>query len=133
MSKFLRYILTHDVEVITFIVFLIVIAIAVARIVKGARQRSKDNRAPRLTVPATVIGKRMDVSTRKHPVAGDLSGAHGFSTTSSTTYYVSFEVKSGDRMELRVGGKEYGLLTKGDSGKLTFQGTRFLSFDPLEK
>lgn len=32
-------------------------------------------------------------------------------------------------MELGVSGSEYGMLAEGDSGKLTFQGTRYLSFE----
>ena len=43
-------------------------------------------------------------------------------------YYVTFQVESGDRMELSVRGKEYGLLAEGDYGRLTFQGTRYLGF-----
>ena len=35
----------------------------------------------------------------------------------------------GDRLELRLPGREYGLLTEGDTGLLTFQGTRYLSFE----
>ena len=49
--------------------------------------------------------------------------------TTSTTYYATFQVQSGDRMELPVPATEYGLLIEGDEGDLTFQGTRFLSFD----
>ena len=49
-------------------------------------------------------------------------------TSASTTYYVTFEVASGDRMELRLQGHEYGLIVEGDRGELTFQGTRFLGF-----
>lgn len=48
--------------------------------------------------------------------------------SSSTTYYVTFQVESGDRMELHVSGIEYGMLVEGDYGKLTFQGTRYLEF-----
>ena len=59
----------------------------------------------------------------------DMSGAHGFHTTSSTTYYVTFQVESGDRMEFHVSGLEYGMLAEGDTGRLTFQGTRYLSFE----
>jgi hypothetical protein len=50
-------------------------------------------------------------------------------TTHSTTYYVTFQVESGDRMELQLAGNEYGLLVEGDRGKLTFQGTRYLGFE----
>jgi hypothetical protein len=43
--------------------------------------------------------------------------------------YVTFEVESGDRMEFHVAGHEYGMLIEGDTGNLTFQGTRYLGFD----
>ena len=46
-----------------------------------------------------------------------------------TTYYVTFQVESGDRMELRLSGTEYGQLAEGDTGKLSFQGTRYLGFE----
>lgn len=49
--------------------------------------------------------------------------------SSSTTYYVTFEFGSGDRFEFAVGGPEFGMLAERDSGKLTFQGTRFLKFE----
>jgi hypothetical protein len=48
--------------------------------------------------------------------------------TTSTSYYATFEVESGDRMELSVDGRAYGLLAQGDIGSLTFQGTRYLGF-----
>ena len=48
---------------------------------------------------------------------------------SHTTYYVTFEAESGDRTEFRVSGREYGSIAEGDQGKLTFQGTRYISFD----
>ena len=50
-------------------------------------------------------------------------------THTSTRYYVTFQVESGDRMEFSVSGPEYGMLAEGDRGKLTFQGTRYLSFE----
>ena len=62
------------------------------------------------------------------PVAGDATGAHGFHSTSSTTYYVTFEVRGGDRLEFSVDGSEYGQLVEGDRGELTFQGTRYIGF-----
>ena len=54
---------------------------------------------------------------------------HGFHSTTSTSYYATFQVESGDRMELSMTGTEYGLLAEGDRGKLTFQGTRYLGFE----
>lgn len=53
----------------------------------------------------------------------------GTAAITSTRYYVTFQVESGDRMEFSVTGLEYGMLAEGDIGKLTFQGTRYLSFE----
>ncbi len=114
------------VYVVIFIVFLGIFFFAVYRIVK---QKRKDDRSPRLTVPARIVSKRTDVSQHSDPVGGDITGAHGYSTTSSTTYYATFQVESGDRMELRVPGSQYGFLVEGDRGRLTFQGSRFLGFE----
>jgi len=44
---------------------------------------------------------------------------------------VTFLVESGDRIELCVSGTEYGMLVEGDTGRLTFQGTRYLSFERI--
>ncbi len=102
------------------ITFVLVIGIFVVVIAKGVREWNKNNHSPRLTVRATVVAKRTNVSRHR-------SGTTGMGHT-STTYYVTFQVESGDRMELLLPGTEYGLLVEGDEGSLTFQGTRFLSF-----
>ena len=81
---------------------------------------NKNNHSPRLTVPATVVAKRTEVS-RHHT---DNTMMHTF-----TTYYATFQVESGDRMELEVDGSDYGMLVEGDFGKLMFQGTRYLGFE----
>jgi hypothetical protein len=47
---------------------------------------------------------------------------------SRTTYYVTFEFESSDRLELTVSGQEYGQLVGEDIGNLTFQGTQFIEF-----
>ena len=48
--------------------------------------------------------------------------------SSTTYYYITFEVNSGDRMEFSVTGEQYGMLAEGDYGTLTFQGTRYKCF-----
>lgn len=105
------------------IVFILVIGTFIVTAVKGIGQWNKNNHSPRLTVPATVVSKRTNVTRHHH---GGANGHHHHHT--STTYYVTFQVESGDRMELHVAGHEYGLLVEGDSGRLTFQGTRYLGF-----
>ena len=102
------------------LVFLVVLGMMLFTLVGNLRTWGKNNASPRLTVPATVVAKRMNVS-RHHT---DKAMAHTF-----TTYYVTFQVESGDRMELEVGGSDYGMLVEGDTGKLSFQGTRYLGFE----
>lgn len=116
-------------EVMFFLVFAIVAGVFIMTIVKGIGTWNKNNHSPRLTVAARIVSKRMNVSHHSHPNAGDMTGAHGYSTTSSTSYYVTFQVDSGDRMEFSVTGSEYGMLAEGDTGRLSFQGTRYLFFE----
>lgn len=112
-------------EVIFFIVCALVIGTFIAIIVKGISTWNKNNNSPRLTVAAKIVSKRTNISHHSHTNAG----THGHSTTFSTRYYVTFQVNSGDRMELSVTDSEYGMLAEGDIGKLSFQGTRYLSFE----
>ena len=100
------------------LMFILVFGIFIVTIVRGIGQWNKNNNSPRLTVPATVVSKRTNVSHHHH----DHHSHH------STSYYVTFQVDSGDRMELHMTGQEYGMLVEGDRGNLTFQGTRYLGF-----
>ena len=112
-------------ELLFFLVFFLIIGVFIATAIKGISQWNKNNHSPRLTVPATVVAKRTNVSHHHHNHGSN--GMHH--TTHSTSYYVTFQVESGDRMELHVAGHEFGLLVEGDQGKLTFQGTRYLGFE----
>ncbi len=111
-------------DIMFTLTFLMVIGVFVVTLVRMIGQWNKNNHSPRLTVPATIVAKRTNVSRHRHAGA---NGHHHHST--STTYYVTFQVDSGDRMELSMSGSEYGLLVEGDKGKLTFQGTRYLGFE----
>ena len=113
-------------QIMFTLVFVIVIGMFIVVAVKGISQWNKNNHSPRLTVPATIVAKRTNVSHHHHHNHAG-TGMHHSST--STTYYVTFEVESGDRMELHVAGSEYGMLIDGDRGNLTFQGTRYLGFE----
>ena len=104
------------------IIFGVILVMFVVTLVRGIGQWNRNNQSPRLTVEATVTAKRTQVSHHHH--------ANGPSHT-STRYYVTFQVESGDRMELPVSGPEYGMLDEGDRGRLTFQGTRYLGFERL--
>ena len=112
--------------IIFSLMFLLVFGVVLFGIIKAISQWNKNNHSPRLTVPATVVAKRTNVSHHHHNHGVDHVGHH---TSTSTSYDVTFQVESGDRMELHMAGNQYGLLVEGDRGKLTFQGTRFLSFE----
>ena len=105
------------------VIFVFVIGTFVSTGVKGFSQWQRNNNSPRLTVPATVVNKRTQVGHRHHHHDSHI---HSYNYTS---YFVTFQVESGDRMELEVPGGESGLLIEGDTGLLTFQGTRFLGFE----
>ena len=107
------------------LVFVLVIGVFIFTAVRGLMQWHSNNQSPRLTVAARLVSKRTHVSVHHHN-HGANAGVHH---SSSTTYFATFEVESGDRMELKVSGQEFGMLAEGDQGLLTFQGTRYLSFE----
>lgn len=107
------------------IVFIFVIGTIVIRAVGGISRWQSNNNKHVLTVPATVVTKR----TQMHHYATNNNGQ--LMDSDSTSYFVTFQFESGDRLELKVHGAEFGLLAEGDSGKLTFQGTRFLEFSRM--
>jgi len=113
------------VPIIIVIVFVFAFGTIIVRSVQGAKQWKRNNASPVLTVDATFVTKRTDLHQYSHNTGTD--NMHHMST--STTYYVTFEVASGDRMEFKVRDIEYGKLVEKDLGKLTFQGTRYLGFE----
>ncbi|CAH2716022.1 hypothetical protein BACCIP111895_03206 [Neobacillus rhizosphaerae] len=98
------------------IFFILVVGIILFTIFRGIREWSSNNKQPRLNVDAVVVSKRTSIS-------GGGNDSHA-----STSYHVTFQVESGDRMEFSVGGREYGQLAEGDIGELVFQGTRYHRF-----
>ena len=107
--------------ILFFIVFAFVFAVIVGTFVRGFRRERINDRSPRLTVQAKIVAKRTQVR-------GNASSVHT-AGSAYTHYFTTFEFDSGDRLELAVPADAYGYLVEGDEGNLTFQGTRFLSFD----
>jgi hypothetical protein len=112
-----------SISVIFPVFFLLVAAIILISIIKGIGEWSNNNKQPVLTVEAHIVSKRSHTSHHVH------NNNNGIQHRDQTTYYVTFEVESGDRMEFHISGKEYGLLAERDKGRLTFQGTRYLGFE----
>jgi hypothetical protein len=104
------------------IIFVIAFVGIFINILRGVKQWNYNNKQPQLTVPAKIVSKRTDIHHHNH------NDNHHTSHT-TTSYFVTFEVESGDRIELNVQGHQYGQIIEGDKGKLTFQGTRFIGFD----
>ena len=95
------------------LVFGLAFGIIAGAIVQNSKKNRKNNASPRVTSEATVVTKR----------------THVWGDHSHTDYYVTFQFESGDRLELEIPHSQFGYLVEGDRGKLTFQGTRFLSFE----
>ena len=94
-------------------IFGLAFGIIISRIVKEGKATRKNNASPRLTCEATVVTKRTQVR-----------GDHAH-----TTYFATFQFASGDRLEMQIPHDRFGYLVEGDRGQLSFQGTRFLSFE----
>lgn len=123
-DNFTNFTLGNILIISFFVIFALVFGIIISVLIKGLSQWNKNNHSPRLTVDATVVAKRTHVSHSSNRTTGS-------DFSSSTSYYATFEVESGDRMELHLSGREYGELAEGDKGKLTFQGTRYLGFERI--
>ncbi|MCE5236077.1 MAG: DUF2500 domain-containing protein [Clostridiaceae bacterium] len=106
--------------------FVVILGFIIVQAVKGISQWHSNNQSPVLNVYATAVAKRANTSYYHHHNADNAAMSHA---SSSTTYYVTFEVESGDRIELKMSGEQFGLIVEGDKGRLTFQGTRYLGFD----
>ena len=108
------------------VMFTIVPLLMCAILLMGVFRTFKDWRhneqSPRLTVPVTVVAKRTAYRRTMSDKRSTYANAH-------TNYFATFQVESGDRFELPLEGSQFGLLVEGDTGKLTFQGTRFLKFE----
>lgn len=111
---------------------MIVIGIFIVTIAKNINIWNNNNNAPRLNVTAKVVSKRTEVSHHNQANAGDETGAHGYTTVVSTRCYATFQTENGEQKEFYVSGPEYKRLAEGDAGQLTFQGTRYLSFEHSE-
>ena len=110
-------------EILFGLFFVVFLGIFIYNLVMNISQWHKNNQSPRLSVNATIVTKRSHTSHHHHHHNGHMH------TSNSTSYYVTFEVESGGRMELEVKSYDYGMLVEGDYGVLSFQGTRYLGFE----
>lgn len=113
--------------VIFHLMFFLVFGIIIFTLIQGVLQWNKNNHSPRIAVQAKVVAKTVNVSRHHH----HHNHHHHMHSTTSSTYYVTFEFETGDRIELHVPRSDYGMMIEQDQGLLTFQGTRFISFERI--
>ena len=111
------------VNIMSTLIFLLALGIMIGALVHNISRWSKNEKSPRLTVEANVVAKR--TAHRRTMFNKRYSGRD------YTNYYATFQFESGDRLELELQGREYGMIVEGDKGKLTFQGTRYLGFERI--
>ena len=107
-----RYV--EPIELFGFAIAGIIVIVIICEIIFGLIRWSRNNNSPILTVDARIVSKRQDVS--------------GSDSSTSTWYYVTFELENRERIEFPVLGTDYGMLAEGDCGSLTYQGTRYKGF-----
>jgi hypothetical protein len=99
------------------ILFVIVVGLILVIVARSVMEWGKNNNSPKVSAKAKIVAKRYNIH-----------GGHEAKVYTSS-YYVTFEFATGDRKEFAVPPQEYGLLAEGDVGTLTFQGTRYISFE----
>ena len=108
------------VGLIVYVVVRLIWLLGVLLLVMGSGklflQWRANEAAPVVRVDAMVVSSRKRVARRRR--AG----------VDPSTYMVTFEEPSGERLELQIRGVYMADLTEGVQGLLTYQGTRFLGF-----
>jgi hypothetical protein len=109
---------------IVTVIFIVVIVLFIRAIAANVRNAS----APRQTVYARVVAKRMEVSGSSHiHHHADGTPHHGFS--SRTDYYITLEFENGERKEFLDVKNVYGLVAEGDVGYAAVQGDWIVAFE----
>ncbi|WNB91248.1 DUF2500 domain-containing protein [Bacillus sp. NEB1478] len=106
----------HEINMlIGVIVFTIVMAAFLFKLMERFRQWNFNNNEPLGSVSAIVKAKRTRIDG-------------GSNDTTRTDYFITFELKNGDRKEFKVKPEEFGVLVEEDKGTLEYQGTRYVGF-----
>ena len=117
-------------QVLKYVPLFAMLAVAVIVAVMLIRRKLKEMRGElngMTTVNATVVYKRRDVRR-------DINSAPYDERYSNTHfYYITFEEKTGNKLELLVSGDVYDSVRRGEKGVLSYQGLRFVDFMPQKQ
>ena len=83
--------------------------------------REKKTKEPERTAPATLLSRRVQSG---NPIRSGRSSGMGY------TYVALFRLEDGTELELYAHDHEWGGLTDGTEGILTWKGPYFVNFDP---
>ena len=106
------------ISILVIICFIIIVGFILFMIGKSFKEWHTNNNSPVLTVPATVVSKRKQITSGEE---------YGYS--SYTAYYITFQIEDHDSKEFSVNSIQYNQIFEGDYGDLTFQGTRYHRFN----
>lgn len=96
-------------------VFVVVAGAMVFQVARGAARGIRNTASPEVSAVASIVDKRI--------------ATHGGRDTQiREEHFVTFQQSGGERFELGVPAREYGLLVVGDHGTVTMKGTRFVGF-----
>lgn len=99
------------------------LGVAIYQIALGVREWNHNNRQPVTDLSATVASKRKEAEEELTP-----SDDNHFPQSPPPQYFVTFTLDTGESREFLVTELKYDALRVGDSGTLSFQGTRYLGF-----
>ena len=109
------------------LVFLIIFVFALS-LFRMILEWSKNNNSSVESVDAVVSDKIGEIYQQQIPNAGDLTGSHGFTVHDIPNFKIKFRMTDYTEKEFDVDKKSFKNIKKGDSGVLTYQGSRYLGF-----
>ena len=116
----------NDAETFELISFIIMFSVVIGFIaVVVVRQWIKDKQSPRIVTLATITDKPIE----ERRIRTQRSDAPGCDIEILYIHYVIFDLEGGDHLKLQVSKAKYDKLKKGTTGKLTFQGKQYISFE----
>lgn len=88
------------------------------------RQWWKNRHSPLIVTQATILDKHIE----EHYIKSKRNAGIGYRTRKVLIYYITFNLEGGEHIELRTNELVYSELQKGDYGKLTFKGSKYMGF-----
>ena len=119
MNNALSFELISFIIMFTFVIGLVIVIIG--------RQWIKDKCSPRVVTMATIADKQI----LERRIRNQRTDAPGWETEIMYIHYIIFDLEGGEHLKLQVSKIKYDKLKKGTSGKLTFQGKRYISFEKI--